>query len=134
MATVDPGPRMLEGYTKFDAIRLIENNNGLFIKLNDPTFSRSYLQHGIGQHYLRYTMVMDCRDQLTTSTANLERTIIKFSPSVLPYTTNRSGNAVLSSNNQVMTITVRGICGSTYFDDIDWNNYASEVHLLPVTF
>ena len=129
---------MLEGYTKYDAIRLIENNNGLFIELSDPTFSRSNLQNLHGHRYLRYTMVMDCRNQLTTSTANLERTIIKFSPSVLPYTTggssNTSGNAVLSSNNQVMTITVRGKCGSTYFDVIDWQNYESDVHLLPVTF
>ena len=112
---------MLKGYTKFDAIRLIENNNGLFIKLNDPTFSRSYLQHGIGQHYLRYTMVMDCRDQLTTSTANLERTIIKFSPSDVSHYQcpnschDYSGDAVLSSNNQVMTITVRAGCGATFF-------------------
>ena len=131
---------MLEGYTKYDAIRLIENNNGLFIELSDPTFSRSNLHylHGIDHRYLRYTMVMDCRNQLTTSTANLERTIIKFSPSVLPYTSSgnpkTSGNAVLSSNNQVMTITVRGKCGSTYFDVIDWQNYESDVHLLPVTF
>ena len=36
----------LEGYTKYDAIGLLEKNDGLFIKLTDPTFSRSYLQHG----------------------------------------------------------------------------------------
>ena len=41
----------LEGYTKYDAIRLVEKNNGLFIKLTDSTISRSYLQHGsILQH------------------------------------------------------------------------------------
>ena len=109
-----------EGYTKYDAIRLIEKDNGLFIKLTDPTFSRSYLQHGNGK-YMAFTLVLDCRRQWTTSTANLKRTIIKFSPSVLSQYQcssschDYSGNAVLSSNNQVMTITARGGCGGTFF-------------------
>ena len=30
-----------QGTTIFDAIRIIQNNDGLFIKLNDATFSRS---------------------------------------------------------------------------------------------
>ena len=112
-----------EGYTKYDAIRLVEKNNGLFIKLTDPTFSRSYLQNGSGRtNYLSFTKVHDCRLQWTTSTANLERTIIKFSPSVLPHyqcsstcSNSYSGDAVLSSNNQVMTITARAKCGGTFF-------------------
>ena len=32
---------MDQGMTIFDAIRIIQNNDGLFIKLNDATFSRS---------------------------------------------------------------------------------------------
>ena len=138
MATVDPvGPRMLEGYTKYDAIRLIEKNNGLFISLKDPTFSRSYLQHGNNCcNYMPYTKVRDCRRQVTTSTANLKRSIIKFSPSVLLYgcpstcSNSYSGGAVLSSNNQVMTITASGRCGGTFYKgpSIDGET------LLPVTF
>ena len=90
-------------------------------------------------------MVSDCRGQLTTSTANLATTSIKFSPTVLPYHSrgwNHSGGAVLSSNNQVMTITNQGRCGGTYFAyyDSDWelvlgdNHPVLGEHLLPVTF
>ena len=110
----------LEGYTKYDAIRLIEKNNELFIKLKDPTFSRSYLQNGSAS-YMPFTKALDCRRQWTTSTANLKRTIIKLSPSEVSqyqcntFCYNYSGNAVLSSNNQVMTITARGFCGDTFF-------------------
>ena len=137
----------LEGYTKYDAIRIIENDNGLFIKLNDPTFSRSSLEHGelSSGIFIPFTRVTDCRQQLTTSTANLARTPIKFSASVLPYPSmgsNHSGGAVLSSNNQVMTITNQGRCGTTYFAhyDSDWelqltdNHPVLGEHLLPVTF
>ena len=88
---------------------------------------------------------MDCKNELTTSTANLERTSIKFSPSVLPYPTmgaNHSGGAVLSSNNQVMTITARGTCGSAYFASYQshWHLHLTDnhpvlgEHLLPVNF
>ena len=129
------GNGKLEGYTKYDAIRLIEKNNGLFIKLKDPTFSRSYLQNG-ATSYIRFTSVSDCKRQWTTSTANLERTIIKFSPSDVSHYQcpsschDYSGDAVLSSNNQVMTITVRAGCGATFFKgpDIDGEK------LLQVTF
>ena len=140
------GVRKTEGYTKYDAIRIIENDNGLFIKLNDPTFSRSSLVQGASWFtFLPYTRATDCKGQLTTSTANLARTPIKFSPSVLPYPSmgfNPSGGAVLSSNNQIMTITSRGRCGYTYFVhyDSDWELQFSDnhpvlgEHLIPVTF
>ena len=131
----------VEGYTKYDAIRLIENDDGLFIKLNDPTFSRSSLEsnnlldHG-DVEFLPFTSVSDCRQQMTTSTANLERTPIKFSPSVLPYNVAGwlpSGGAVLSSNNQAMTITNRGYCGETYLV-YGITNRSAEEHSLSVTF
>ena len=96
-------------------------------------------------------MVRDCKGQLTTSTANLERTPIKFSSSVLPYHSggaNYSGGAILSSNNQVMTITSQGRCGYTYFTnpihpslgDNNWELLQGDNHpilgeqLLPVNF
>ena len=125
----------VQGYTKYDAIRLIENDDGLFIKLNDPTFSRSLLDRQ-GVEFLPYTFASDCRRQMTTSTANLERTPIKFSPSVLPYHVSGwlpSGGAVLSSNNQAMTITNRGYCGETYLV-YGITNRSAEEHLLSVTF
>ena len=143
---VAQGVNKMEGYTKYDAIRIIENDNGLFIKLNDPTFSRSSLEHGaLQQIFIPFTQVTDCRGQLTTSTANLTRTPIKFSASVLPYHSlgwNHSGGAVLSSNNQVMTVTNQGRCGVTYFAyyNSHWdlqltdNHPVLGEHLLPVTF
>lgn len=131
----------VEGYTKYDAIRLIENGDGLFINLNDPTFSRSSLEHGSHNIFIPFTLVTDCKRQLTTSTANLARTSIKFSPSVLPYHPrgfDESGGAVLTSNSQVMTITSRGFCGETYFDDgallLTDDHPVLEEHLLPVNF
>ena len=95
--------------------------------------------------FLPYTRAFDCKGQLVTSTANLARTPIKFSPSVLPYAAwgnNVSGEAVLSSNNQVMTITNKGRCGSIYFASINSNHELQLTdnhpvygeHLLAVTF
>ena len=87
--------------------------------------------------FLPFTFASDCRRQMTTSTANLERTPIKFSPSVLPYPARgytASGGAVLSSNNQAMTITNRGYCGVTYFSNIGITSRSAEEHLLSVTF
>ena len=135
----------VEGYTKYDAIRLIENGDGLFINLNDPTFSRSSLEHGSHNIFIPFTLVTDCKRQLTTSTANLARTPIKFSPSVLPYHPrgfDESGGAVLTSNSQVMTITSRGWCGGTYFASFNshWEDVHTDdhpvlgEHLLPVNF
>ena len=106
------------------------------------------MEHGSADSniFSPFTRVTDCRQQLTTSTANLARTPIKFSPSVLPYpsmgSNSSSGGAVLSSNNQVMTITNQGRCGTTYFAhyDSDYelqltdNHPALGEHLLPVTF
>ena len=86
--------------------------------------------------FLPFTFASDCRRQMTTSTANLERTSIKFSPSVLPYPARgytASGGAVLSSNNQAMTITNRGYCGETYLV-YGITNRSAEEHLLSVTF
>jgi len=101
-----------------------------------------------GESYLKFlpfTKVTDCRAQLTTSTANLARTSIKFPISVLPYHSGgsaSSGGAILSSNNQVMTITNQGRCGNTYFALIgsDWELQLGDSHpvlgeqLLPVNF
>ena len=94
--------------------------------------------------WLPFTYVAECSGQWTTSTANLERTPIKFSPSVLPYHATgweASGGAVLSSNNQIMTITTKGQCASTYFADYEsrWDLIVGDDHpvvgqsILPVT-
>ena len=61
-----------------------------------------------------FTMASDCdqqSDPAVVSTADLRRTSVKFSTSALPYFPNgsgASGKAVLSQNNQVMTITAKG--------------------------
>ena len=53
-----------------------------------------------------------------TSTADLRRTSIKFSSTILPYYIRGhipQGGAELSSNNQVLTVKSIGNCGDTYF-------------------
>ena len=79
---------------------------------------------------------------MTSSTANLERTNLKFSPSILPYHPigwQPSGGGSLSSNNQALTVTSKGYCAHTYFVSIyavpiHDNNSKTGEHLLPVTF
>ena len=78
-----------EGETIFEAIRIIQNSGGLFIKLNDATFAR--LKMIVEPHYFvspagkspffPLTWAFDCKDELTTSTANLTGSKLKFSPS-----------------------------------------------------
>ena len=138
--------KKLKGYTNYDAIRLIELNKKIYINLKDPTFSGSYLYHGKGrqeeldQHgkgnYMPYTLAMDCKKRVATSTANLKRTIIKFLPSQLSkyrcssWCHDYRGWAELSSNNQVMAINARGYCGATFF----MAPFISGMQLLQVTF
>ena len=121
-----------------------EGGNELSFKLNDPTFSRSTFANSNGQTFILYTWASDCRRQLTTSTANLVGTPIKFSSS-LSYQTwghQPSGGSVLSSNNQILTVTNEGFCGSTYFSSInsDWELMFGDTHpvlgehLIPVEF
>ena len=108
-----------KAHTEYDAVRLIQNSDGLFLKLNDGTFTRNYCHYacekpGIMTRIMPFTMASDCKQQsnpAVVSTADLRRTSIKFSTSILPYFANgsgASGKAVLSQNNQVMTITAKG--------------------------
>ena len=97
--------------TGYDAVRIIQNDDGLFIKANDATFSRSSCNHCGDAPFQPYTMSADCNQQWTTSTGDLRRTSMKFSAAVLPYFSHgydSAGNAVLSSNNQVLTVTSKG--------------------------
>ena len=139
--------------TRYDAVRLIEDSNGLHIKLNDNTFTR-FFDNGSPTSWnsaLPFTMAVDCAltgtalNPTVTSTADLRRSSIKFSSSVIPYFNNggqASGSAVLSSSNQVMTTTARGGCGFTYFVSVSSNynknwddtNAIMGQHLLPVGF
>ena len=60
----------------------------------------------------------------TTSTADLSRTNPKFSTSVVPYKTSgfsAEGEGLLSSNNQMLTVTAKGWCSYTYF--VSFNPY-----------
>ena len=135
----------MKGHTSWDAIRILQNDDGLFIKLNDPTFSRTRLtkQQYTWQNYVHLTLALDCQNQQTTSTANLTGTNVKFSPSILPYHAvgfNASGGGTLSLNNQKITVTSKGWCGKTYFASIGGNvpnhdNHSrTGQHLLSVTF
>ena len=92
--------------------------------------------------FLPLTMASDCEkyrvaaSHFTTSKADLRRTVLKFSSTVLPYVPsgwNESGNAVLSSNNQIMTIKSKGWCATTYFDRGS-NLEGVDDHLIKVTF
>ena len=78
-----------EGETIFEAIRIIENSGGLFIKLNDATFARLkiiaepdyFVNPGGKSPFFPLTWAFDCKDEVTTSTANLTGSKLKFPPS-----------------------------------------------------
>ena len=134
----------IKGVTIWNAIRLIQKDNGLFLKLNDPTFTLNQFdyQPETDRNYIHYTLAYDCTNQNAVSTANLSRTNLKFSTSVLPYRIrgySASGGGSLSSNNQILTVTVKGSCSHAYFVSIyavpmgDGNSITGQ-HLLPVTF
>ena len=104
-----PGSSNQDITTGYDAVRIIQNDDGLFIKANDATLSRSTCESACGESFVPYTMVADCTNQLTTSNADLSRTSIKFSATMLPcYTHGNDGSCSLSSNNQVLTVTNQG--------------------------
>ena len=117
----------LKGVTIWNAIRLIQKDNGLFLKLNDPTFTLNQFdyQPETDRNYIHYTLAYDCTNypgtantQRATSTASLSRTNLKFSTSVVPYQKNgfsAEGEGVLSSNNQMLTVTAKGWCSFKYF-------------------
>ena len=134
-----------QGHTSWDAVRIIQNDDGLFLKLNDPTFSRSRLsvQPLAWQTFIHFTLAYNCQGPVTKSTANLSGTNLKFSPSILPYHKagyNASGGGSLSSSNQKLTVTSKGYCGHTYFASIGGaipnhdNHHRTGEHLLSVTF
>ena len=96
------------------------------------------------------SMAAACLQKTATSTVDLRRSSIRFAISALPYSArgnHKSGKAVLSSNNQVMTVTIEeGACGFTYFASYDSNwspiwdvQYDDDhpvigPHLVPVSF
>ena len=127
---------------------MVQNDDGLFLKLNDATFTRSSIELGRNAaangwgNFIPLTVASDCSYRWATSTADLTRTNIKFSPSILPYRPagyNAEGKGVLSSDNQVLTITSKGYCAHTYYK---WSWYMNLYdnhkylgnHLIPVTF
>ena len=75
--------------TYYDAVRLIQKPNGLFLKLNDATFARNDCKNKCGDFPTRtipFTMANTCvQSTPITSTADLRRSLIKFSLSILPY-------------------------------------------------
>ena len=77
--------------------------------------------------YLLYTYAFDCKNEVTTSVANLVGTSIKFS-STLAYAAMghaQTGGSVLSSNDQILSVSIRGRCGSAYF-----TSFTSDHHLM----
>ena len=75
--------------------------------------------NSIDPNYRPYTMASSCGiGESETSTADLRRTSIKFSSTILPYYIRGhipQGGAELSSNNQVLTVKSIGNCADTYF-------------------
>ena len=140
------GIQRIEGSTNYDAIRIIENNSGLFFKLNDATFSRSTFVHEgeNGNTFIPLTKVLDCKQELTTSVANLVGTPVKFQSPLVYFVMGGSatGGSVLSSNDQVLTVTIQGQCGTTYFAeynshyDLRWGDTHPVLgeHLIPADF
>ena len=138
-----------KGTTKYEAIRIIQSDDGLFIKANDAIFSRTFCTETCNgpKSFLPFTWVEDCRlfseNQWSISKADLTRTPLKFATS--PYHASgsgASGHNELHSNNQKMNVYSKGWCGMTYFKKIN-GNWADTngdnhpdigPHLLPVTF
>ena len=100
--------------------------------------------NSIDPNYRPYTMASSCGiGKSETSTADLTRTSIKFSSTILPYYIRGhipQGGAELSSNNQILTVKSIGNCADTYFVYFE-NDYGIMLtddhpilgeHLLPV--
>ena len=88
-------------------MRIIQNDDGLFIKSNDATLARSTCHQACGVSFVPYTMAADCTAQGMTSTADLRRSSMKFSATVLPCYANGNGadgNCTLSEKNQVLKV------------------------------
>ena len=117
--------------------------------MNDNTFTRFY-DNGSPTSWdsaFPFTMAMDCAlsAPAVMTTADLTRSSLKFSTSVLPYSANggqATGHAELSLSNQLMTTKARGGCGFTYFVSVSSNydknwddtNAIMGQHLLSVSF
>ena len=135
--------------TFYDAVRLVQNDDGIFLKLNDPILSRSAITlgsnaagQGFTQPFLPLTMASDCTNRWAYSTADLRGTDLIFSPSILPYGRAgylAQGSASLSENNQLLTVSSKGYCAHTYFRYRWYVHYGDGTndfgdHLLSVTF
>ena len=111
------GHGRIQGTTHYDALRIIESTDGIYIKLSDGTFSRSSFINNGDTHQLYYTVAHDCSGVFRTSTADLGRTNFRFLSSVAetykPAGWRAYGEGSLSSNNQRLTVRSSGLCGST---------------------
>ena len=120
-----------KGHTYYDALRIIENENGIFIKSNDATFARPQMTRG---SHLYWSYASDCTNRDVTSTCDLRNTDFEFNTSITSYVKPRGWNSYgegrLSSNNQVLTVRSKGNCGQTYIED---SPYRSE-HLIQIQF
>ena len=118
------GHGRIQGSTYYDAIRIIESSDGIYIKLSDGTFSRSSFINNGDTQYLYYTEAHDCSGVYRTSTADIGRTNFKFLSSVAatykPGGWKAYGEGSLSSNNQRLTVRSNGLCGSTKTDLPDY--------------
>ena len=118
--------------TYWDAVRIIENDDGIFLKTTDATFARPVMSEG---SYLKYTFASDCTYRAyATSYADLSWTEFAFDPSITSYIVAKGyqarGTGTLSSNNQILSVTSKGYCGHTY---IERSPYLSE-NLVQIVF
>ena len=121
-----------QGTTYWDAVRIIENDDGIFLQTTDTKFARPVMREG---NYLYYAYASDGSLRgLVTSYADLSGTDFAFTPSITSYIENRgyiaSGGGTLSSNNQILTVTSMGYCGHTYIEN---SPYRSE-NLIQIVF
>ena len=118
--------------TYWDAVRIIENDDGIFLKTTDATFARPVMSEG---SYLKYTFASDCTYRAyATSYADLSWTEFAFDPSITSYIVAKGyqarGTGTLSSNNQILSVTSKGYCGHTYIEN---SPYLSE-NLVQIVF
>lgn len=132
----------VSGETLYDAYRLVQQEDGVFIKLNDATFTRSR-DYGTGwrgitlgpnaaaagftQPFLPLTFALTCSTMSVSSYADLRGTNLKFLPDLrydsggaFAYAASgdfEEGFTELSLNDQYLRVVIfsNGDCAHTYF-------------------
>merc|ERR1712024_296563 len=106
---------IFEGITTWNAIRIIQNENGMKLKTDDPTFTTTKIvtlpSAALADHWIFWLFAHTCRHytQTTSSFGDLKGTNIHFSKSILPvspFGNRASGQYTLSGDQKRITASV----------------------------